>query len=205
MDASAPAFARKLLVSICLSFALYGASLSAQIIVVLETFGTPGNTGSVIPTSTWNTRVSQDSTALTVSGAGALDDQGWSATGLNINGTGATVFQVTAQLASTNVAPFIVLQMTDSSLNTAVASLSTSLFNTTSMTTANSSGFSFPLGSFNFSQISSWTFGGGSTGINTLNISFDNLALAVPEPSTYALLALGMGLIAVPILRRRRS
>ena len=159
----------------------------------------------MISTSTWNTRVTQNTTTLTVSGAGALDDQGWGASNLIINATGSLVFQVTAQLAPTNLAPFIVLQLTDTTLATAVASISTSSFNTSGFTTVNSGLFSFPGGSFDFSQVTGWTFGGGTTGINTLNITFDSLSLAIPEPSTYALLALGLGVIALPILRRRRS
>ena len=203
---------RKIAILLCVSAAIFVANLSAQTIFTLDNFNSSVGGATGTAQLSWVGHVTQNATSITTTGTGvfptyvgALDDNGWGKSGLTINGTGSLVFQLTAQREAGNIATVVSLQLEDSLSRTAVASINTSLFAVGSLSTVSSSAFNFPLGSFDFAHITGWTFGGGTTGINALNMSFDNLVLAVPEPSTYALLALGLGVIVVPLLRRRRS
>ena len=190
----------KLATSLFLSITLLAVSASAQI--VLDTFNSGAATGSVRAGSTWVGNVTQNTTTITVGGT-AKDDNGWGVTGLSLNATGLTNLFVTAQLEAGNAATSFVIQFEDVSLNTQVFSVSSAAFTVGSLTTVN-----IPInftGPFNRANISGWNIGGGSTGILAFNFTFDNLLLSIPEPSTYGLLALGLGVVLVPVLRRRRS
>ncbi len=190
----------KLVASIFVSLTLLAASASAQI--VLDTFNAGTAIGSVRAGTSWVGNVTQNATTITVGGT-AKDENGWGVTGLSLNATGLTNLFVTAQLEVGNAATSFVIQFEDASLNTQVFSVSSTAFTIGSLTTVN-----IPVaftGAFNAANISGWNIGGGSTGILAFNFTFDNLLLAVPEPSTYALLALGLGVVLVPVLRRRRS
>lgn len=203
----------KLAASIFVSLTVLAASASAQI--VLDTFNS-GATGSVTlpppptPPDPWGVRagtswvgnITQNSTTITIGGT-AKDDNGWGVTGLNLNATGLTNLFVTAQLEAGNAATSFTIQFEDAALSTQVFSVSSTAFTVGSMTTVNIP-VAFNLRAFDAAHISGWNIGGGSTGILAFNFTFDNLLLSVPEPSTYALLALGLGVVLVPVLRRRR-
>jgi hypothetical protein len=58
-------------------------------------------------------------------------------------------------------------------------------------------------GGFNYTNVVNWNLNSGNNG-NALNVTLSNLSVtAVPEPSTYALMALG-GLVVFYMIRRRK-
>lgn len=172
----------------------------------LDSFNTGSATGSTLAGTTWVGQVTQNATSITVGGS-AKDDNGWGVTGTNINGVGYTYLVVTAQRAVGNVASSFAIQFEDQNLNTQVISVSTSLFDTASMTTV-----SVPFawgGGFDPSSIGGWSIGGGSAGIFAFQMTLDYLGLdtvaSIPEPSTIALLGLGLALVGFTVVRRKRA
>jgi hypothetical protein len=175
----------------------------AQAQIVLDTFGSPGATGAVIPTSSWFGNVSQTSTTMSVS---AHNDNGWGTTSVNINGSAMTQVTFVAQRdAGHDSSTQLFIQFEDSSLNTKVYSVATTAFNIGSMTTVSINLTNWTSG-FDPSQITGWNIGGGNIITNgpAFAMTFDTLSLtAVPEPSTYAAI-IGAACLGLAIVKKQR-
>jgi hypothetical protein len=108
---------------------------------------------------------------------------------------------LTARFDAGNLATNIVVIFTDSDLNAASATFTGfgSTFSTQSISMASFSA------AINWASVIDWTISGGApVGSDAFRASFTNIeANAVPEPTTWALLA--AGLTTVMIFRRRRS
>lgn len=170
--------------------------------VVVDNFNTGSVQGMEQVGSTWVNQTTLTGTELVVGGS-AKDDNGWGATGVNLNATGMGYLAVTASVDSGNLASQFSAAFSDDFLATENVTISTSMFTSTLSTVyipvAWTSGI-------DLSAITSWTIGGGSAGTDTFRMTFDNIAFtasAVPEPSTYALLA-GVAMLAFVAVRRRR-
>jgi len=191
-----------------------GASLVAtlaQAQIVLDNFNTGTASGSTSAavlgyTSSWVGQVTQNATTITVGGS-ANNDNGWGATGLNLNATGLNWVTVTLQRDAVDTGLSFTIQFIDSSLNTQVVSSQLSNFGLGSLTTV-----SIPVAwTIDQTSITDWNIGGGtpSPGSASYKVTFDNLSLtstaAVPEPATYAALAGVMALGFVAYRRRQQA
>lgn len=178
-------------------------AVSGKAQLVLETFDSETRTGAVVFGTTWVNQITQNATTLTVGGT-ASDDNGWGAANLNINGTNFSFLEITAQRdAGHNAATALTITFEDDNFNPFTLQVPTSSFAIGSLTTV-----SIPVswGSFSSSSITGWTIGGGTSGLNAFRMTFDNLALAttqaIPEPSTYAMLAAGLLVVGFTVRRR---
>jgi hypothetical protein len=160
-------------------------ALSAQI--VLDNFNATGATGSVLtsPATTWVNNVTRNPGTITV-GGNARDDNGWGVSGLNLNATGYQYVTVAAQRDAGNLAPTLVVQLIDASLNTQIISVSTSVFAVGAITLVQ-----IPIGTltsgFNLGQITDWNIGGGTSGLVAFRMTFDSLALNLsPLPARHS-------------------
>ncbi len=145
-------------------------------VVVLDNFNAGSATGSVRTGTSWVNNVTPGASAVTVGGS-ALNDNGWGATGQNINAANLNFLSVTAQRDAGHAAPSFVIQFEDRNLNTQVFSVSATAFAIGSLTAVQ-----IPLaswsGTFDRSQIVSWSIGGGSVGTTAFRMTFDHLALS---------------------------
>jgi hypothetical protein len=170
--------------------------------IVLDDFNTGTATGAIVGGTSWVGQVTQNATTITIGGT-AKDDNGWGTTSVNINGSSFSYLLVTGQVDVGNTGSnSFVIQFEDSALNTNIFSVPTSAFTSTMTTVPIAISWT---GGFDATQITGWNIGGGSTGTFAWRMTLDNmtLATAVPEPSTYAMIAgvLALGFVAW----RRRS
>lgn len=144
-------------------------------VVVLDNFNAGTATGSVRAGTSWVNNVTPGAAAITVGGS-ALNDNGWGATGQNINAANLNFLSVTAQRDAGHAASSFVIQFEDRNLNTQVFSVSATAFAIGSLTQ-----IQIPLtswsGTFDRSRIVSWSIGGGSVGTTAFRMTFDHLAL----------------------------
>jgi len=187
-------------ITILSALAICVVSVNAQTIL-LDNFNLGTATGAVVGGTSWVGQVTPNATTITVGGT-AGDQNGWAATGQNIDASAMNWVAITAQVDSGNVAASVAVRFTDASLVSEIVNVSMISF-TSSLTTvyipvAWTSGI-------DNSAITSWSIGGGNVGSSTFHMTFDNLALttAVPEPATYAVIfgALALGFVAY---RRRQ-
>lgn len=120
-------------------------------------------------------------------------------TPINSNISGATQLSITANVTTDPLSNFTVT-LEDSGGKTALAT-----FDWTSFLGGATVAVAFtsvdPLFNYN---ITNWSLDSGSSG-NAIGVSFTSLsAVTIPEPSTYALLALGAGAIGIMVRRRRK-
>jgi hypothetical protein len=177
--------------------------------IVLDTFDAGAASGYVLPSTSWAGRVTQNATSITV-GNFALNDNGWGATSLNIDATGMAFINITAQRdAGHPDGGVLSVQFTDRtpSGNYTSFSVSTSLFALGSPTSV-----AIAIGSwespFDFTQIGTWSIGGGAPGLADFRMTLHHLELsatAIPEPSTIAALLGAAAFGAAVYSRRRRS
>ena len=173
--------------------------------LLLSTFAGDSASGAVISTSTWAGNVTQHSGYITIGGT-ARDDNGWRATGLSLDASGMSYLTITAQRDPGNAAGSLFLQFEDVNLHTRVFSLSTSSFALGTPTQAQIV-LGVWSGDFDFTQIVSWSIGGGGVGSNDFRMSLHQVefgATAIPEPEAYVALAGGAALAAAAVHRRRR-
>ncbi len=150
-----------------------GAPVFAQALV-LDSFNGATASGSVRAGTSWVGNVTPGPATLAVDG-GARDENGWGASGLDLNASTATFLTLTAQRDAGNATPALVLQLEDRALNTQTFSIRTSAFAEGKLTTVQlpiawSSGF-------DPAHIAGWTLGGGGVGTVAFRMTFDELAL----------------------------
>ena len=157
-------------------------SLAVAQVVVLDSFDAGSATGSPRPGTTWVGNVTANAGTVTVGGA-ARDDNGWGATGLNINATGLNFLSIVAQRDPGHAGTSVVLQLEDRNLNTQVFSVSASAFAIGSLTEVQVPLSGWSTG-FDRTAITGWTLGGGSVGTAAFRMTFDRIALSATASST---------------------
>lgn len=186
---------------------LVSVSALAQTIL-LDNFNLGTASGAVIEGTSWATsgNIVQNATSLTIGGS-ATEVNGWGvSTGLiNVDASSMMFLEVTARLDEGNQASSFAIQFTDSLLNDPVVVLTP----TSSFTLGQFSTVYIPVqwtGGFDPASLAGWSIGGGGTTSALFKMTFDNLALtttqAIPEPSTYAMLAAGLLVVGFTVRRR---
>ena len=145
----------------------------------LDSFAQPGAQGAVLPTSTWAAagNVIRLPDAITVTGT-ARDDNGWGATGLNVDGRAMAYVTLVAQSDAGNQAGSLVFQLEDAALRTHTVAVPTTQFALGVRTTVQ-----VPLGAwpaatvFDAARITGWTLGGGTLGLVPFRMTLDQVAL----------------------------
>lgn len=118
--------------------------------------------------------------------------------------TGYSLLAVSARLLAGNTASTFTVELFDSLDRKAFAVFSTADFGTSGFTTITTA---LTLGSFDLTDLSYFRLTGGiAAGTDTLNTAVDHLAAitAIPEPSTYSLLAGTIALLGAVRLHRMR-
>lgn len=174
-------YLRSFLLRLALPLALPFASVTsveAQT-VTLDTFNSGSATGSVIagpPASSWVGNVVQNAGSITVGGT-ARDDNGWAANGLSLNASAMNYVQISAQRDPGNAAQTLTVQLLDTGLNSAVFTVNTGAFTAGAVSHVQIPIASWDAG-FDPTQISSWSIGGGTTGLATFHMTLDDLGLS---------------------------
>jgi hypothetical protein len=151
----------------------FAGALCAQTLV-LDSFNAGAATGAVVRGSTWVGSVTQNPDSISI-GSAARDDNGWGASGQNINATGYSFITISGRIDPGHAATRFTIQLEDRNLNTQVFSIGASAF-TTSL-----SRVQIPLGGwsagFDATRITGWSIGGGTTGQLAFRMTLDELAL----------------------------
>ncbi len=178
--------------------------------LLLSSFNGAPADGATLSGSSWVNQVTQNPGTITVAGT-AVDDNGWGARGLSLDASAMTYLAITAQRDTGNLAPTLFFQFEDQSIRTRVLSLSTSLFALGTPTTVHVALPSWTI-DFGSNALAGWSLGGGGVSSSDTTVAFrmtfDQIAFttsAIPEPSTYAVLAGVIALGAVAYSRRRRN
>lgn len=163
---------------------LVGAAMHVGIVpcataqIVLDNFNSGTRTGAVVSGvngASWVGSITQNPTTITV-GSPATDTNGYGVTGLNLNASAMTYVRITAQRDTGNVNPSFVVTFEDTSLNSAIFSVSSAAFTLGTLTQVQIPISSWGAG-FDATQIGGWSIGGGSVGTTAFRMTFDNLAL----------------------------
>lgn len=176
--------------------------------LLLSSFDGSPESGSAHEARTWAGNVLQGAGFITVGGS-AGSDNGWiSQTQLGLDATGMRFLNITAQREAGNAASRLFLQFEDAYVNTFVLSIDTAAFAFGEATEASIAIDSWGDDGFDFTQIGSWSLGGGGVGTEAFRMSFFNLEfsrdpVAVPEPAE-TVGASGLAALAVAGWYRRR-
>jgi len=192
-----------LLLSLTLAAYLLGGNQSAQAILITG-FGTtaePPASAFTIDGATSNfTTITQ--TALNTNVVGTDTTQIFAGTFGTINIAGLNTIQLTATLTGTNAATNFSVDLFNAALSESrLYSGNLISFVSGSPTTVV---LTFVSETASFNDIGAFQYTGNGTGSLPVNITFDSLE-AIPEPSTYALLALGLGSLVFFRKRSKRS
>ena len=176
MNGGFPAAAR---ITFRLALLLASAACAGAQTITLDTFNAGSATGAVVASpipSSWVNNVTQNAGSITVGGT-ARDDNGWSASGLSLNASAMTYLRISGQVDTGNAAQTVSVQLLDANLNSVFFSVSTSAFANGTLSQVQIPIASWD-GGFDASHITSWSIGGGTTGLVSFRMSLDNLALS---------------------------
>lgn len=145
----------------------------------LDSFAQPGAQGAVLPASSWAAagNVIRLPEAIAVTGT-ARDDNGWGATGLNVDARAMAYVTLVAQSDAGNQAGSLVFQLEDAALRTHTIAVPTAQFALGVRTTVQ-----VPLGAwpaptvFDAARITGWTLGGGTVGLVPFRMTLDQVTL----------------------------
>lgn len=180
--------------------------LSAQLVLDDFNSSVTAGEGTYVSGTSWEsaTAVTQNPTTITV-GTGAKDDNGWGFVGIDVDASTYNQITIVGQRDVGNLATSFQIEVLNDAFATQVFSVAMTAFNVGSMTTVN---IPIAWNSYNATHIVGWSIGGGipPTGTDAFRMTLDSLSFtmaAVPEPSTYAMIAgvLALGFVAW----RRRS
>ncbi len=173
--------------------------------LILSSFNGDTASGGVISTTSWQGNVTQGSGYITIGGS-ARDDNGWGVTGLSLNASTWSTISITAQRDPGNATGTLALQFEDRLLRTNIFSINTATFAVGTPTQAQ-----IVIGTwtsdFDFTQIVSWSIGGGGLGTNDFRMTLHNVEIgvtAIPEPTTTAVV-IGLAAVGAALYRRRRQ
>jgi hypothetical protein len=145
----------------------------------LDSFAQPGAQGAVLPASSWAAagNVIRLPEAIAVTGT-ARDDNGWGATGLNVDARAMAYVTLVAQSEAGNQAGSLVFQLEDAALRTHTIAVPTAQFALGVRTSVQ-----VPLGAwpaptvFDAARITGWTLGGGTVGLVPFRMTLDQVTL----------------------------
>lgn len=173
--------------------------------IVISAFNGDTASGAVVSGSSWDGNVTQGPGYITIGGT-ATDVNGWRATHVSLDATGMSFITITAQRDPGNAASSLFLQFEDRLLHPQVFSLSTANFAVGTPTQVQIVLGTWS-GEFDFTQIASWSIGGGAVGENSFRMTLHHVEFgttAIPEPATNAAI-IGLAAIGAALYRRRRK
>jgi len=193
---------KALLLSLTLAISLLGGNQSANAILITgfgSTAEAPASAFTIDVATSNFTTITQ--AAFNTNVVGNDNAQIFAGTFSSINIAGLNTIRLTGTMSGTNAASNFSVDLFNGALNqTRTYSGNLSGFGSGSPATVV---LTFVSETAPFNDIAAFSFTGAGTG-DAVNFTFDSLE-AIPEPSTYALLALGLGSLVFFRMRSKRS